>query len=336
MANTKISDVIDPVVFADMPAVDGPEKTALYESGIIIGSPKLDEIATMEGKTAELPYWNDLDGSVEVNYSSDASGSSATPQKITQGEMVARKAFINQGWSSADLVNEIALGQKAMDQVRARVDRYFARQFQRRMIAAIKGVLADNIANDAGDMVIKVASESVAGQSATTKFNRSSFSAAVYTLGDAASNITGMAVHSVIMQQMVDNNDVVYIPDSQGQLTIPTYLGLRVVVDDQMPVVAGTTDGFKYTTALFGNGAIGYGNGAPTMPVEIEREAAAGDGGGIETLWVRKTWIVHPFGFKNIGTPAGVSFTLTELANPANWDRVYARKNVPMAFLVTN
>jgi len=143
-------------------------------------------------------------------------------------------------------------------------------------------------------------------------------------------------VHSQVMQQMVKNDDIVYIPDSQGQLTIPTYMGLRVIVDDGMTVTAGSTDGFKYTSVLFGAGAFGYGVGSPDTPVEVEREAAQGDGGGIETLWLRNTWILHPFGFQQTGTPSGNSFTLAELGTAGVWDRVIERKNIPLAYLITN
>jgi len=336
MATTKLSDIIDVTVFRDLPAVNGPEKTAFFQSGIVTRNALLDELANAAGKTAELPFWKDLDGSVETNYSSDDPTSSATPQKTDQGEQITRKAFVNQGWQVADLASELAMGAKAMDHIRARTDTYFMRQWQRRLIAASNGVLADNVANDSGDMVNDVASESIAGQSAATRFNRDAFTEAVYSLGDMATQLSAMAVHSQVMQQMVKNDDIVYIPDSQGQLTIPTYMGLRVIVDDGMTVTAGSTDGFKYTSVLFGAGAFGYGVGSPDTPVEVEREAAQGDGGGIETLWLRNTWILHPFGFQQTGTPSGHSFTLAELGTAGVWDRVIERKNIPLAYLITN
>ena len=336
MATTKLSDIIDVTVFQDLPAVNGPEKTAFFNSGIVTRNSLLDGLASAAGKTAELPFWKDLDGSVEVNYSTDDPTDIATPQKVTQGEQIARKSFVNQGWQVADLASELAMGAKAMDHIRARTDMYFQRQWQRKLIAATNGVLADNIANDGGDMRIDVASESIAGQSATTKFNRDSFTDAVYSMGDMANELTAMSVHSAVMQQMVKNDDIVYIPDSMGNLTIPTYMGLRVIVDDGMTTTAGTTDGFKYTSALFGAGAFGYGVGSPDVPVAISRDEEQGEGGGIETLWLRNTWLLHPFGFQQTSTPAGVSFTNTELATAAVWDRVIDRKSVPMAFLVTN
>jgi len=336
MATTRLSDIIDVTIFRDLPQIEGPEKTRFFESGIITRNGLLDELANAPGKSIELPYWNDLDGSTEVNYSSDDPASSATPQKITQGEQTARKSFVNQGWQAADLASELAMGGTAMEAVRARTDRYFARQWQRRLIAATNGVLADNVANYSGDMVIDVASESIAGQSATTRFNRDAFTEALYTAGDSAEIFTTIAVHSVVMAQMVKNNDIDFIPDSDGMATIPTYMGKRVIVDDGLTVTAGTTDGFKYNSVLFGPGAFGYGVGSPITPVAIDRNEEQGDGGGIETLWVRNTWLLHPFGFQQTGTPDGVSFTQEELALAAQWDRVLPRKNVPMAYLVTN
>ena len=321
MATTRLSDIIDVTVFQDLPQVDGPEKTRFFESGIITRNSLLDGLASGPGKVAELPFWNDLDGSIEVNYSDDDPSNLATPQKIVQGEQIARKAFVNQGWQAADLASELAMGGTAMEAIRAKTDRYFARQWQRRLVASANGILADNVANDSGDMVVDVSVEAIASQTADTKFNRDVFTEAAYTMGDSASDLTAIAVH---------------IPDSMGNLTIPTYMGLRVIVDDGMTVTAGTTDGFKYTSVLFGAGAFGYGVGSPETPVEVEREASQGNGGGIETLWVRNTWILHPFGFQATGTPAGESFTNAELAAATSFDRILDRKLIPMSFLVTN
>lgn len=336
MATTRLSDIIDVTVFQDLPQVDGPEKTRFFEAGIVTRNGLLDSLASSAGKIAELPFWNDLDGSTEVNYSNDNPATIATPQKITQGEQVARKSFVNQGWQAADLASELALGGTAMEAIRAKTDRYFGRQWQRKLVAATNGILADNVANDSSDMVVDVAVEATGSQTASTLFNRDVFTEAAYTMGDSAADLSAMSVHSAVMAQMVKNDDIVYIPDSDGQLTIPTYMGLRVIVDDGMTVTAGSTSGFKYTSVLYGQGAFGYGVGSPETPVEVEREASQGNGGGIETLWMRNTWLLHPFGFAQTGTPAAESFTNAELSAAASWNRVLERKLVPISFLITN
>lgn len=337
MSTVRLSDIIDVTVFQDLPSVNSPETTALYQSGIIRQNGLLDSIATAAGKSAELPFWNDLDQTSLANISTDNPADIATADKIGQGEQKTRKIFLNKSWSASDLASEIAMGPRAMEQIRARTDTYWTRQWQRYLIGASNGVLADNVANDSGDMVIDVASESIAGQTTATRFSRSNFTAAAFTLGDMWEKTGAIGVHSQIYKQMVDQDDIDFIPDSQGSMTIPTYMGRRVIVDDSMTVTAGSTDGFKYTTVLFGDGAFGFGNGNPTVPVEVEREASQGNGGGIETIWTRKTYIIHPFGFQwTDSSVAGTSATQAEMALAANWDRVVERKNVPLAFLITN
>lgn len=336
MATVQLSDIIDVKVFRDLPAVNSPEKTAFFESGVIAASGLLNDLANQPGKIAELPFWKDLDGSSEVNYSSDDPSSTATPEKVVQGSQIGRKAFVNKGWSASDLATELAMGPRAMDHIRSRTDMYFTRQWQRRLIACMNGVKADNVANDSGDMVNDIAIEDGDNAVAANLFSRQAFTGAAFTSGDHFDDYNAMAVHSVVYKRMIDNDDIDFIPDSQGNLTIATFMGRRIIVDDGLPVEAGSTSGFKYTSVLFGAQAVGYGEGSPTVPVAVQREEDQGDGGGIETLWVRNTWLLHPFGFQNTGTPSGDSYTLAELAAAGAWDRVVERKNVPLSFLVTN
>ncbi len=336
MATVQLADIIDVKVFQDLVPVNSPEKTAFFQSGIVSRSPVFDSLASGPGKIAELPFWKDIDQTVAPNLSTDNPATLASAAKVQQGEQICRKAFLNFGVSASDLASELAMGPRAMQHIRNRIDTYWTRQWERRLLASCNGVYADNVASGGGDMVINVAAEIIGSQTAATKFNRDSFTDAVYTMGDAADKLRAIGVHSRVMQQMVKNDDIVYIPDSQGMLTIPTYMGLRVIVDDSMTVTPGSTSGFKYTSVLFGEGAFAYGEGEPIVPVEVERQESQGNGAGVETLWTRKTWILHPAGYQNVGTPAGVSFTPAELALATTWDRVIERKNIPMAFLVTN
>lgn len=336
MATTQIADVIVPAVYMTYTAVNSPEKTAFFDSGVAVRNPMLDTALDEGGMQIDVPFWKDLDSTVEPNYSSDDPTQNASPQKVQAGEQLARKAFLNQGYSAADLVVELA-GSDPMQQVRNRFGTYWMRQWQRRIIATALGTMNRNIASENSDMVVNRAAESVAGTTDANLFARGAFTAAAFTLGDMFGEIGTIAVHSIVAKRMIDNDDIVYIPDSQGNLTIPTYLGKRVVIDDQMPIIPGTTNGYKYVSILFGNGAIGYGEGSPKVPVEVEREARQGNGGGVETLWERKSWLIHPFGYKfTSNTVSAQSATLANLRLAGNWQRVIERKNVPLAFLITN
>jgi len=335
MATTRLTDVIIPEVYKSYAAINSPEKTAFFQSGIIVSNAMLNAKANEGGDTVNLPFWNDLDSNQAPNLSNDNPADNATPNKLTTGKQIARMAYLNQWYSNADLASELA-GSDANQQVRNRFGTYWQRQWQKRLIASTNGIIADNIANNGGDMVINAAVEAVASQTALTKFNRDIFTDAVYTMGDAADKLGAIAVHSQVMAQMVKNDDIDFIPDSNGRLTIPTYMGLRVIVDDGMTVTAGTTSGFKYTSIIFGQGAFGFGSGSPLVPVEVERQGLQGKGGGVEYIGERKSWLLHPFGFQATGAPAADSFSLAELADAASWTRVVDRKLVPMAAIISN
>ena len=335
MASVRLSDIIDVTVFQDLPPVDGPELTAFYDSGVVVRNAILDQAAAAAGKTAELPFWKDIDPSDVPNLSSDDPGETSTSFKIEQGVQVGRKAFLNASWSETDLAAELALGGDAMTRVRARVDTYWRRQWQRRLVATLNGVLKGNVDNDDSDMVVDV---SKATADADSRFQRKNFTAAAFTLGDAYDEITAIAVHSVVYRQMVDNDDIDFIPDSEGNMVIPTYLGHRVIVDDGMPVETDANDDDVFTSVIFGPGAVGFGDGAPPNATEVDRKPEGGNGGGVELLYSRKTYLLHPFGFRIAPSyePDADSFSLAELNDAGAFQRVVDRRNVPLAFLKTN
>ena len=335
MAVTQIADVIVPEVYDTYTAENLPTLSAFYTSGVVIQNGMLDANAIEGGNTVNLPFWHDLDPTVEPNVSDDTTNS-ATPNKLGTGKQIARSAYLNQWYSNADLAGELA-GSDPNQQVSNRFGTYWTRQWQRRLIASCDGILADNVANDSSDMVIDVAADIIGSQTALTKFNVDSFVDAIATAGDAGSMFTSMCVHSQVMAQMRKNDDIDFIPDSEGKLTIPTFQGLRLIEDDGMTVTPGTTSGFKYTSILFANGAFGFGEGSPYMPMEINRESKQGNGGGINEIGERKTWLLHPFGFADVGTPASESYTLAELRAATTWNRVtQSRKTIPLAFLISN
>lgn len=336
MASVQLADTVIPAVYESYTAVDSPELTAFYQSGVIARNPLLDNAFSNGGTLAVVPFWKDLDSTVEPNYSSDVTGTNAVPQKVTADKMQVRIANLNQAYSAMDLAGELA-GSNPMQRIRNRFGTYWTRQWQRRVISAAQGVLAANIAQNASDMVSDISIADGNNAATTNLFSRKAFTGAAFTLGDAFEKIVAIGVHSVVYKRMVDNDDITFIKPSAGTTEIPTFLGKIVIVDDGLPVVAGATSGFVYTSVLFGAGAFGYGEGTPAVPVEVWRNPQGGNGGGEEQLWERKTWILHPFGYKWTETTlTAQSPKLADLKLAANWNRMIERKNVPLAFLKTN
>ena len=337
MANTELIDIFVPEVFASYQVNDAVEKTEFVESGVVALNPTLDQRADAGGYLTTVPHWNDLDANIEPNYSNTTYTDIAEPQKITSGEMTSRISYLNEGWSSSDLNKELA-GSDPMERIANRVDSYWQRQFQRRVLSIAIGLYNDNVASNGGDMVVDVSSTTPGTITEDNRFTASGFVDAQYTLGDRSGGLGVLAVHSMVMKKMVKDQLIEYIRDAEGRLMYASYMGIRVVVDDGMPTF-GTGVDRKYLSILFGPGALGYGRGTPRTPSEVQRYAERANGGGVEILWSRKTWLIHPMGYNFLSdtiTGPGLSPTWADLQDADNWERVLDRKKVPIAFYVTN
>ena len=334
MAEVRLADVYVPVPFNKAVDQKALELNAFWQSGILREDPIITAAALVGGVIGELPFFNPLATTAEPNYTTDNPATVSTPEKISGDKQIYRKNMSHNSWSTMDLSRELALADP-LGAITSGIGGYWATQSEKRVIQSAMGVLNDNVANDGGDMVYSIATDSVA---AITDAERISAEAVLFTkatMGDHAELLTTIAMHSVVYTRLQIQNLIVYIPNARGEIVIPTYLGYRVVVDDSMPAVAGTNR-ITYTTILFSQGSVAYGVGSPMVPSEQERVAGSGNGGGQDILHSRRTEIIQPQGFQNTGTPAGQSLTLAELAAATTWDRVIARKKIGIAFLQTN
>ncbi len=337
MANVQLSDVIIPQVYLSYDTLNSPELLALNNAGVLYSNPALTTALAQGGTTFTVPYWNDVDVSQEPNYSTDSATDVAVPQKINAGTWMARKCEANNAWSSADLVAELA-GSDPMARIRSRTDFYWQIMKKKRLIATLNGIRNANIAQNNSDMIIDVSIQ--AGLSATSAnlFSRQSFVNAIFTLGDHFNDIAAIVVHSTVLANMINAQLINYIQPANVPIQMPYYDNKLVIVDDDMPVIAGTTNGFRYVSYLIGSNAIGYAESLPKIPVEVYRRPDEGNGGGIEQLWERKNWLMHPRGysFTSNTITGGQSAKLADLQVAANWSRQAYRKQIPFAFLITN
>lgn len=324
---TRISDIITPEVF--QPAVERRivETNAFFSSGVVTNNAALNALANGGGRLVNMPSFNGL-VDAEPNVSSDDPSSSSTASKITMANDIAIINEKNQSWSTMDLAASLS-GADPVQAIANQVGDYWSRAWNKELVAAARGVFADNTANDSDDMV-----HSIYDGGSPAYIDHNAIVDAVATIGDQMESLTAIAMHSAVFTRLRKSNDIDYVTDAnRGTLVYPTYMGRRVIVDDALPFIADT----GYLTILFGAGAFGVGIGQAPVPAETERNPASGNGGGEEILYSRQKYILHPFGVKfTDSSTAGNSPTLAELQNAANWDRVYDRKEVKLAFLLTN
>jgi len=313
MAETRLADMIVPEEFNDYVVQLTTEKSRLFQSGIITDlTSEINE--QLAGKTVNMPFFNDLDSSDEEVVLDDTKDLVVSGTQT--GQDVAVKLLRGKAFGASDLSGDLA-GADPVTLIASRFADWWNRRMQVALLATLKGAFG---AANAGTNV-----HDISGLGATTPgaefFDADSFIDATFLLGDEAGGLTAMAVHSLTLKAMVKADLIEMLPDSQGKLTIPSYMGKAVIVDDSMPV-----DVDVFTTYLFGAGAIGYGEKAPKTPVAVARDELKGM--GQEYIVQRRQWVMHPRGIAWQGVSAGPTPNNAELATATNWNRVYDHKNI--------
>lgn len=324
MATTQITDIIVPEVFAAYVIRETAERSRLFQSGLLVADGSLSAFLAGGGTQMSMPNWTDLwatgQGDDDNNVSSDDDSSSATPATLSATADIAVRHNRNKGWTSADLTAALA-GDDPLRMVVSRVATYWANALERTFVSSLQGITADNIANNAGDMVNDQSLVALAPEMILDT---------AQTMGDAQDRLAVIVMHSAIYNSLAKLNLIDFIPDSEGRVRFPSYMGYEVIRDDDCPVATGV-----YDTYLVARDAWAWGEGAARVPVETYRYPAQGDGGGVEQLWSRREFVMHPRGFSCVHTPTnGKSPTDAQLKTDALWARnAVERKQVGIAVL---
>ena len=331
----RLSDVIVPEVFYPYMQNATTAKSAIFSSGILRSDADLAKKLAGGGRTFNVPFWNDLDDA-ESDIGDDDPTNDATPGGITTGKDIARRQVRTRGWSTTRLVAELA-GDDPVKAIGNRVGDYWTRQFQAILVNTLRGVFADNIANDSSDMVNDIGTDANSTPGAAELVSADAILDTRQTMGDALEALDTIIMHSVIYTRLGKQNLIDFIPNSEGKAIFPSYLGYRVVIDDGCPAIAGTYR-TKYHTYLVGKGAVGWAEHKLPNAVSTDNDESAAGGMGVEELWTRRSFAMHPYGIKFTDSSVAGEFpTNTELRTAANWNRVYAeRKQIKMALLITN
>lgn len=312
MAGTTLSDVIVPELFTKYVVQKTMELSALFNSGIVTNNAEFDRLASEAAPIHNMPFFEDLQGDSE----NVTEGTDLTAKKITSNKDVSTTIRRAAMWSATDLSAALA-GADPMAAIGNLVAGFWARDMQKELINILNGVFA---ATTMTGHVLDVSAE----EGAAANISASVFIDGLQMLGDAQGNLTAVAMHSAVKSYLKKQNLITTQRDSNS-VEFETYQDRRVIVDDGCPYSGGV-----YTTYLFGNGAIAFGNGSPVgfVPTEIDRDKKKGS--GVDYLINRRTFILHPRGVQwtNSSRAAVESPTRAELANKANWKRVYEDKAI--------
>ena len=335
MSKTAVADIIVPTEFEKYAVERTAELSAFGQCGIVETAPEFDALAAGGGREVNMPFWKDLTAARQLLSDS----APLTVNKITSSLDLARIHNDAQVWGVNHLAKTLS-GDDPMQEIVDLVGGYWARTDQALMVSCLKGMFA---AATMSANLLAIHSESVAGQSAATRLNGATFVDACAKLGDRADLLTAVAMHSATEAALRKLDLIDFLPDSEGKPMLRTFQGRRVVVDDNLPVRAGSTDGSVYTTFLFGRGAFAKGvaplaseplqGGFGTEGVELARVPLESD----TVLINRRRYILHPRGVKfTSASVAADSPTNAELETGANWERVFESKNVRIVAVTHN
>jgi hypothetical protein len=310
----------------------------LIQSGAVVHDPSLDAFLgnPMGGQTVTVRQLSAL-ADIEPNISSDDPGVLSTPNKLGGVTTNAVRQSLNQSWSEMDLAVDL-YGSDPLGVVQSQIAKYWISVRQRRVLAAIKGLIADSYDNHGGDLIIDKI-PSYAEMAPSNLISAEAIIDAATLMGDRAQNLKGLAVHSVVFSTMQKLNLIQTERLSDLNIFVYTYLGYPVIVDDNLTVEHIPEDVEEefpaydvYYSYLFGYGAFAFGVGSPKTPFEVIRTAAAGNGGGQETVFHRVEWVLHPQGYTTnvLTTP-----TIAQLQDLATWIRVWDRKRIPISVIRT-
>lgn len=340
--------------------------SALVRSGIATADGVVAQLINgtpQGGRFITLPHFDALEGDDDVFSESDVSVSN-----ITTGACNATLLMRQKAWGATDLARVLG-GSDPMAAIGNLVADWWLEKEQAIYLSILKGILdptsgalknhVNDISSGSGD-----AAKISVGAALDTK----------QALGDHASSLGLVFMHSAVYTALQKNQDIATEYDATLQIQIQTYLGYRVVVDDDMPYIAYTVAAngeapgaivvtaanikeiqahcktkltadtsyvtkdasITYTTYFLGSGALIRQDGTPAgfVGTETDRDKL----GAKDYLINRRCMVIHPRGLSwNTGAsyPQGIYYpTNAMLATPGNWSLITDHKKVPVAALV--
>jgi hypothetical protein len=325
------------------------KKNELVRSGALKGNSEIRGAFSAQTGTgyAIVPMYGLLGGDV-LNYDGTTDIKATTTNTYERGVVVVGRA---QAWLESDFAEDITGGAGFMDNVAAQVSEYFDGVDQNTLLSILEGVFnmtgeenlkfVENHTYDItadGDGVIEPASLNKAVQKAC---------------GDNKNRFTLAIMHSAVATNLENLNLLEYLKYTDGNgisrdLTLATWNGRAVLIDDSMPVteVEGDSEGgtaTQYTTYILGAGAFDYEDIGAENAYEMYRNPIAG--GGQDVLFVRQRKCFAPCGISYTKKKqATLSPTDEELKDGANWELVndggevksyIDHKSIPIARIIS-
>lgn len=256
-------------------------------------------------------------GGTPVNYD----GNTNIPKGSERDTFYQRKICYGRAkaWGEYDFASDIT-GANFKAEARE-VNEYWDEKRQSTVLSILKGIFS--MTGGVNGAFVDKHTYTVTGNLTADALNR----AAQKALGDKKAKMDVIFMHSAVSTNLEGLNliDFLKYTDSDGiqrDLTIGTFNGKLVVVDDEMPSETtgeGAAAVTSYTSYVFQKGFFEYENIGAEVPSEIARDPY--DKGGKTDLITRVREMIVPYLISYKGT-GSVSPEDTDFENGSNWELV--------------
>jgi hypothetical protein len=326
------SDIIIPEVFTPYVIEQTTQRDAFLASGVV--QPLAELNATEGGDFINVPFWKaNLSGDFEVLTDS----TSLSPGKITADKQVGVILHRGRAFEARDLA-ALAAGADPMAAIGAKIADYVANQRQKDLLSCLAGVFGTLGSNSSSAAFFGLSIDGESGDTPTTLSPRH-VAEARSLLGDQGDKLAAVAMHSKVYYDLVERKAIDYVTETDARLTssvtdfvggstagaygavsVPTYMGLRVIVSDDVQT-EGSGSSTEYATYFFTQGAVASGEQL-AMQTETDRDILAKS----DAMSIDLHYCYHPVGAKWGVTTANP--TRAQLSTVSNWSRVYELKNL--------
>lgn len=330
------SDIIIPEIFTPYVIEQTTLRDAFLASGVV--QPMAELNATEGGDYINVPFFKaNLSGDFEVLTDS----TSLTPGKITADKQVGVILHRGRAFESRDLA-ALAAGADPMAAIGAKIADYVANQRQKDLLACLAGVFGTLGTTSSSAAFFGLTIDGESGDTPTVLSPRH-VAEARSLLGDQGDKLAAVALHSKVYYDLVERKAIDYVSAGDARFTadatanpasfggsiagayggdnsVPTYMGLRVIVSDDVQT-EGSGASSEYATYFFTQGAIASGE-QMGMQTETDRDILAKS----DAMSIDLHYCYHPVGSKWAVTTSNP--TRAQLATVGNWSKVYELKNL--------
>ena len=322
------SDIIIPEIFTPYLVQETTKRDAFLASGVV--QPMAELNATEDGGDyINVPFFA---ANLSSTFERLTDSTSLTPGKITADKQRAAVVHRGNAFESRDLA-AMAAGSDPMAAIGQKLASYISHERQKDLLSCCAGIFGA-VDDTTGAAFASLAVDGTTSDTPVALGVRQIVKAKSL-LGDQGEKLSTIVVHPNVYYDLMERRAIDFVYDGTGavdanadsgstanafgQVGVPTFMGLRVIVSaDVQTTGAGATT--EYASYAFTPGAIGSGE-QMALRTETDRDILAKS----DALSFDLHYVYHPMGtrFAEVANP-----TPAQLSTVGNWTKVYETNNL--------